>query len=71
MFRQPVDTVIKRQRVECTVVGPVSRDQSLVTNGFLSQIIKVLQSRKFSEQETEQSSGKLCMYAWLFYVYVY
>ena len=74
VFRQPVDAVNKRQRVECTVVGPVSQDQSLVTNGFLSQIITVLQSRNFGEQDTEQSSGKLsCMYndAWLFYVCIY
>ena len=58
MFRQPVDAVNRRQRVECTVVGPVSQDQSLVTNGLLSQIIGVLQSRNYSEQGTEQSSGR-------------
>ena len=61
MFRQPVDAVIRRQRVECTLVGPVSQDQSLVTNGFLSQIIEVLKSRNFGEQGTEQSSGKLAI----------
>ena len=61
VFRQPVDAVIRRQRVECTLVGPVSQDQSLVTNGFLSQIIEVLKSRNFGEQGTEQSSGKLAI----------
>ena len=56
-FRQPVDVVMNRQRVECVIVVPVGQDQSLETNGVVNLVFQVLQSRNFSEQDTENTSG--------------
>ena len=56
-FRQPVDVFMNRQRVECVIVGPVGQDQSLETNGVVSLVFHVLQSRNFSEQGTVNRSG--------------
>ena len=56
-FRQPVDVVMNRRRVECVIVVPVGQNQSLNTTGVLNQVFQVLQSRNFSEQETENRSG--------------
>ena len=57
-FRQPVDIVMNRQRVQCVIVGPVGQNQSLETNGVLSQINQVLQSRNFGEEGTNNTSGR-------------
>ena len=48
---------MNRQRVECVIVVPVGQDQSLATNGVVNLVFQVLQSRNFSEQETENTSG--------------
>ena len=59
-FRQPVDIIMNRQRVECVIDVPVGQDQSLETNAVVNLVIKVLRSRNFSEQGTENTSGRKC-----------
>ena len=55
-FRRAVD--VGRDRVECTIVGPIDpQDQSLSPDRFLDQIITVLRGNNFTIEGTEATSG--------------